>query len=511
MLSGAIRLCAFLCIMATACLPPAVAENPFMHVKNAAISKVSAAQQKITAPVANSMKKTGAAVEIRDKWCVLIGVGQFQDATVPPLKFAFKNAQVLAEVFKNVGIGRFAPDHVIAIANRAATKDAIEHTLTDEWLCKKALPEDLVIIYICTRFARGEAGKGVVLLANDTNLASAGQDGIPLSSLLSDVKRRLQSKRVVAFLDLSPAVPSTNPSAEGGLNIDKIAANSGVTILSATRGLQESQISAAAPISCFTRYLVDAMGAGMGTLPLAAVAGHVVDGVNQDAVTAQGKTQTPLFVAAADSPDITEVPLGVRLKSSIPEKSVHIGHPMDQLSMQRPDIKVGTPGRMRRPTTLIAANLPGNDLYIAQAATEATRAAKPAAKAAPAKAPQATPAQPASKQASDEDDENDDTPPQNVDMGPYMKEMKKQIQSKWTPPKGMEEKRVVSVFSIRRNGTIEDPTIVESSGTEAVDESALAAIKAASPLPKLPPGSPQFIQIKYKFDWKVTPSTGSSK
>jgi TonB family protein len=208
----------------------------------------------------------------------------------------------------------------------------------------------------------------------------------------------------------------------------------------------------------------------------------------------------------------------VRLKSSIAEKSVHIGHPIDQLTMQRPDIISGTPGRNYRSRTLIAAKLPGNDLDIAQAAqaqaktSEEKAAAGTKPQAAPKAPPAKTPSQSVTKSAAQEagdDDDNDDTPPRNVDMGSYVKEMKRLIQSKWTPPKGMQEKHVVSVFTIRRNGTIEDPTIVESSGTQSVDESAMAALKAASPLPKLPAGSPQFIQIRYKFDWNVKPSTGS--
>ncbi|PZM81053.1 MAG: hypothetical protein DKT66_17630 [Candidatus Melainabacteria bacterium] len=509
MVKGAFTLSAIFCLLQSPCSIPALAENPLIRMKNAAMSKVSASSQS---------KKPAAALEIRDKWGVFIGVGRYQDPTITPLPFAYKNTTALTEIFKNVGVGRFAPDHVVAIANAAASKDAIENILTDDWLCKKALPEDLVVIYICTRFVRGDAGRGVMLLANDSKLENAGVEGIPLSSLLANVKRRLQSRRVVAFLDLSPAVPPAPGAntAEGGLNIERIAANSGVTVLSATKGMQQSQQSASAPVSSFTQYLVEGMSADAGTQPLATVAAYVSESVTRDAGQVQGKDQTPLFLAAADSPDIVDVPLGVRLKSSIPPKSVHIGHSLDQLAMQRPDIKYGAPGRMTRSKTLIAANLPNADLTTAPGAT-ATDArpvgapkTTPAAKTTPAKvAPVSAPAKPAAKEASDDDDENDDTPPQNVDMGPYMKEMKQLIQSKWSPPKGMNEKHVVSVFTIKRNGTIIDPTITESSGDQAIDDSALAALKAASPLPKLPAGSPHYIQIRYKFDWKVKPSSGS--
>lgn len=510
MLKGAITLSAIYCLLHPSCNAPAMAENPLVRMKNAAMSKVG-----------NSSigKKAGAAIEIRDKWGVFIGIGRYQDPVIKPLPFAFKNTGALTETFKNVGVGRFAPDHVIAVANAAATKESIENILTDEWLCKKALPEDLVVIYICTRFVRGESGRGIMLLANDTKLETAGIEGIPLSSLLSNVKRRLQSKRIIAFLDLSPAVAGpagSNPS-EGGLNIEKIAANSGVTILSATKGMQQSQQSSTGPLSSFTQYLIDGLAADAGTLPLSTVAAHITESVNREAANVQGKEQTPIFFTASDSPDIAEVPLGVRLKSSSPPKTVQIGHSLDQLAIQRPDIKFGSPGRVSnsKSRTLIATNLPARDLAIAQGSQATATDAHPAAAAKPAPSSKTSPAKaaaskPATREAAEEDDDNDDSPPQNVDMGPYMKEMKQHVQSKWTPPKGMNEKHVVAVFTIKRNGTILDPTIVESSGDKAVDASALAALSAASPLPKLPPGSPHYIQIKYKFDWKVKTGAGTA-
>ncbi|MCC6977562.1 MAG: TonB family protein [Candidatus Melainabacteria bacterium] len=506
MVRGAIFLSAVICLVQAGWIPSAHAENRLTRMKNAAMQKVSAAQHRITAPVTNvTRKNTGAAREIRDKWAVFIGVGQFQDHAVTPLKFAFKNTSALIDVFKNVGVGRFAPDHVLTIANAAASKDAIEKTLTDEWLCKKALPEDLVVIYICTRFIPINGGEDAALFAHDTRLENAAVDGIALSELLANVKRRLQSKRVLALLDLSP-VPAEE-AGNAGLNVEKIAQKSGISILSATKGAQQSQNSAAGPISSFTQYFAEGLNSSMGTLPLAAIAEYVVDSVSKDARNIHNKEQTPLFIAAADSPDITEVPLGVRLKSSIPEKTVSIGHPVDQLGMHRPDIIAGTPGRSSRARTLIAsANIPGADLSVGQGSAPAAKQAKTAvdAKPAPAAGSAAKPPAKAAKEADDDEDEGD---PQNVDMTPYVAEMKRLIQTKWTPPKGMEEKRVVTVFTIRRNGNLEEPTVVESSGTESVDQSALAALKAASPLPPLPKGSPQFIQIRYKFDWKVKPSS----
>jgi TonB family protein len=85
-----------------------------------------------------------------------------------------------------------------------------------------------------------------------------------------------------------------------------------------------------------------------------------------------------------------------------------------------------------------------------------------------------------------------------------MAKMKKDIQAKWKPPKGLEQRRVGVTFSINRDGSIVDGAVVESSGVDAIDKSALEALKDASPIDPLPKGAPRSVEIRYRFDWKVS-------
>jgi TonB family protein len=86
----------------------------------------------------------------------------------------------------------------------------------------------------------------------------------------------------------------------------------------------------------------------------------------------------------------------------------------------------------------------------------------------------------------------------------YVEKAKKYIGSKWQPVKGFEDRNVVAVFTVKQNGKIEDERIMEESGSQVADQSALNALKAASPLPPLPKGAPESIQIRYVFSWHVT-------
>jgi protein TonB len=104
----------------------------------------------------------------------------------------------------------------------------------------------------------------------------------------------------------------------------------------------------------------------------------------------------------------------------------------------------------------------------------------------------------------DPTDEEDDDEGQAVDLSSYMSKMKKDIQAKWKPLKGFEERCIVVVFSIQRDGSIVEPEIVQSSGVDEVDRSALDALHAASPVDPLPNGAPKSIRVQYKFDWHVS-------
>ncbi len=101
-------------------------------------------------------------------------------------------------------------------------------------------------------------------------------------------------------------------------------------------------------------------------------------------------------------------------------------------------------------------------------------------------------------------DDIDEAPCSESELMDYVEKAKKAITSKWSPAKGFEDRNAVAVFTVTQNGKIENSKIIESSGSQVADESALKALKAASPLTPLPKGAPESIQIRYVFSWHVT-------
>jgi TonB family protein len=72
----------------------------------------------------------------------------------------------------------------------------------------------------------------------------------------------------------------------------------------------------------------------------------------------------------------------------------------------------------------------------------------------------------------------------------YLSMLKNRISENWIPPFGSidseEPKRVVVKFWVQRSGAIIEPAIEESSGDDALDQSALRAIIVSNPFPPLP-------------------------
>ncbi len=91
----------------------------------------------------------------------------------------------------------------------------------------------------------------------------------------------------------------------------------------------------------------------------------------------------------------------------------------------------------------------------------------------------------------------------DVDFGPYMAKLQRQIKRSWFPPRGSESKRVVVVFKLNSEGIPSDVHTTQASGDSKADEAAIDAVKKATPFDKLPAGSPAVVDIQFTYDYNV--------
>lgn len=444
-------------------------------------------------------------MEIRDKWALLVGVNRFNDKSISPLKYAQKSSGDMARALKDPDCARFAMDHVLVVNGPDASKANIEQAF-NEWLYKKALPNDLVVIYFNSRIVKDPAGE-MVICANDTSLSDAAQTGVKIVELLKTARQRIGSPHIVCLLDTSPLSKSDDKPPH---DAKWLAANSQVTVFSAAELMKPSLDDQSSMQTLFVHSFVDAVKTGGGNYPLAMIAEFVWQKVQETSKQLDPAGQVPVLCQSSEQSQTLTIPLGIMVKSSMPPKTVLIGHPVDNLAMDHPNIVAPTMAASRPGIVIQSRNHPTAAGKAQTTKPKATNGTAPAASvaAAPAAAKKTEQQlQAAAKNngvlASTTDDDDDDSFDQNLDLRPYIAKIKQDIQKKWQAPKGFDSRRVTAQFTITRDGSITNTSVVESSGNEEVDKSALAALQSASPLEPLPKGAPKSVDIRYVFDWKT--------
>ncbi len=384
---------------------------------------------------------------IREKWALIVSCEKFFDKDIPSITSATDSGVALKEILVNPQFGRFAPAQVATVSGTKTIKSNIDKCLGDPWLLKHALPGDLVLLYFNTRYKTVAGKNDIFLCFYDTPSAKGTlENTISLRDTLKNVAKRSQSPYIICLLDISPAVHLDDGSTPSSKIYDEIAQDTNTTIFAATHPGSDAQHAQTKKCSALVDNMTEALKAGGGQADLFAITQYVQQNAG---------TEKAIFAYPRNDSLVVKAILGMPTKSSTPDH-IRIGHNPDTVYVEE-------------------------------------RQAQLAAKSAP------------SKNEKDDDDDDGDSNDSGaaLDFGSYMKKMKKDIQSKWAPPKGFNAERVIAVFTITKDGRIVEPQIVESSGKENIDQLALQALSQASPLDPLPKGSPSSVQIRYQFDWSV--------
>jgi TonB family protein len=399
---------------------------------------------------ANSLIKT--APDIRDKWAVVVGINRFQDPAIQLMPVALKNALDISKALKDPQIGRFDPTHVVTICGERGLKATIERVLTATWLVKKALPDDLVVLYFATKVVKSADGQDLYLCAYDTTAADADMTGISLRHLLTEIKYRLQSPYILCVLDTQSAGQMENK----GPTVEAIEQETGVSVLAASDNFEESLGTTSNYNTFFTNYLLEGLKDGSGIFPLAKLAGFVQQNVRETAKESLQLEESPTIALASLNKGMPDVEIGLPIKNPNKRSGFTMGYPAASMAMDHPELFVPRTHTVQSPDA--AYNLE-------------------------------THAEIDSSEIKFGD----------IDFAPYMDKIKQDIQKQWHPPKGFESSRVACTFEIMQDGSIANPLVVKTSGIEAVDKSALDALLAASPLDALPQGAPPSVRVSYRF------------
>lgn len=238
---------------------------------------------------------------VRDKWAVIIGIDKFKDPSIPQLRYSAKDARDFASFLTREG--NFAADHVKVLLNEEATEDNILDTLGGNWLPRRVLPDDLVVIYVSSHGSPKEldlAGENY-LIAHDTVKTKLYASGIRLSDLGPGIQERTGCDRVVLLLDAcnSGAARAESKGLYRNLNFDLDAltqkAGNGLVVISSSSQDQRSWESKRYENGVFTKNLIDCLRKDKTEKDLKSVFTDLKENVEQEVRFDRKMLQTPVM------------------------------------------------------------------------------------------------------------------------------------------------------------------------------------------------------------------------
>lgn len=308
--------------------------DPFAPVASAA-SSASGTPGASGAPGAPSIAAQEVKLPpvVREKWALVVGIGNFQYPGINPLKYTAKDAKDFAALLVNPDFGRFKPANVTLLANAEATTNRIRSEI--ERLSEVAKPEDLVVIYISTHGSPRELAKLDInyLITYDTKPDRLYSTSLPMIELMESASKLIDAQRVVVFLDTcfsgaatlsgifaneaaAPAPAGSGAAGDGaraigfsgsGVSTQMLShggKGAGRVIITASRPNESSWESRELQNGIFTYYLIQSIKQKGGMTPIGELFDNLRNQVSQRARAEKKVSQTPMMVPEQTRADI---------------------------------------------------------------------------------------------------------------------------------------------------------------------------------------------------------------
>ena len=248
---------------------------------------------------ATAEKSDAANRPVKDKWAVVIGVSTFSNPNIPQLKYPSKDAKDFAQFL--IDKGNFAKDHVLLLTDKKASKVNILDAFGDGWLPRRAMEDDLVVIFISSHGSAADSAGENFIIAHDSDPNHPYATGIRLQDLSSEITKRTGCDRVVLLLDACHSGAAA-VGAKGlqrtmtNFDVEKIA-GVGQLIISSSKSDEVSWESKRYPNSVFTKSLIEALQAKGSQTSVAEAYNHLKDSVQQEVRFDRVASQTPVMLS----------------------------------------------------------------------------------------------------------------------------------------------------------------------------------------------------------------------
>ena len=217
---------------------------------------------------ANAAPRSSLPSYVRQKYALVVGIGQFKDPAIPRLQYAAKDATDFAALLTDPKYGNFDSANVTLLTDQSATRAAILNAMQQLFL--QARDEDLVVTYISSHGspAQQELGLGGIghIVTYDTSAKNIWVDAIEYQDLAKKTAL-IKARRKVTLLDTCFSGEASRRGEKAlaieGIGVDERTAKlflsgEGTFVITSSRPNERSWESERIQNSYFTYYLIEA-------------------------------------------------------------------------------------------------------------------------------------------------------------------------------------------------------------------------------------------------------------
>lgn len=246
-------------------LPSFAAESVSTPAGATAASTATSSSPAAGQALADSVNKP-----VRDKWALIVGIGDFNSDKIPKLKYATKDARDFYNYL--IKEANFAPDHVRILLDGKATQRRIMSELGSKFLARLARPDDMIVLFFSTHGSPSQMdlrGRNYIVAA-DSDPEDLFATGIEMQKVLESIQSRVLSDRVLLVMDAchsgSVSGEGKGISRTGNFDAEALAEGSGQMVICSSKPDEQSWESKRYQNGVFTKNLLDGLrSAGQST------------------------------------------------------------------------------------------------------------------------------------------------------------------------------------------------------------------------------------------------------
>ena len=255
------------------------------------------------------------------RWALVVGISQFADANIEPLKYTADDARLFAATLQEPEAGAFPSDHIKVLVDSAATTSGIRAGLN--WIARQAQPQDLVVIFVATHGSSREhdsvAGANYLMTEDTIRGIDSDRDAqdklfgsaLPMNDLVATVANRVKALHAAIFIDTcySGGTEATgHGESVSASDLERFGQGQGRIIMTAARADQQSRENDDLHHGYFTYFLVQALRSQKQSPMLSAVYQQVARNVSERVLkdtSPMNEHQDPVLSRSSDATDFT--------------------------------------------------------------------------------------------------------------------------------------------------------------------------------------------------------------